>query len=320
MRKPRIHARVVQHPFASLLQGARLDSYQENAGNLIFEIQGLKRIKSTLVERKGKIYDHLDGEYIPIRLIFTGVSKINSVAFFTSLENYALDDPSRIIGDMLSWRQPKRRDIFYLLGMRGPMDADMSFLAEQVIYEKRKGDTKSIKVERDWSPPPPMPGRLVPQPKQIHRRFGGDPVTVRLNNRPHHGRLYIGGIEIQPKYRPQVDAVLNLGEEPSRWFAKSKEFHPADRAVNKGEGEQGMTIAEIREEANWVIERIKDNQRVLVHCVAGMNRSSTICCATLILLEGLSAEKALERVREHHPWARPDSNHWVKLRWLAKNK
>jgi hypothetical protein len=48
-----------------------------------------------------------------------------------------------------------------------------------------------------------------------------------------------------------------------------------------------------------------------------MNRSSTICCAVLILLEGLPAEKALERVREHHPWARPDGNHWLKLRWLG---
>jgi hypothetical protein len=50
-----------------------------------------------------------------------------------------------------------------------------------------------------------------------------------------------------------------------------------------------------------------------------MNRSSTVCCATLMMLEGLSAEKALERVREHHPWARPDSHHWLALRWLEKS-
>jgi dual specificity phosphatase 12 len=81
-----------------------------------------------------------------------------------------------------------------------------------------------------------------------------------------------------------------------------------------------MTLAEICEEADWVIERLKNNQRVLVHCVAGMNRSTTICCAVLILLEGLSAEAALERVRQHHPWARPDSHHWLALRWLATHQ
>ena len=79
-----------------------------------------------------------------------------------------------------------------------------------------------------------------------------------------------------------------------------------------------MSLEEIRQEAEWVAERLQAGKRVLVHCVAGMNRSSTICCATLILLEGLSAETALERVRKTHPWARPDSRHWLKLRWLGQ--
>ena len=87
----------------------------------------------------------------------------------------------------------------------------------------------------------------------------------------------------------------------------------------EGEGAEGMTIAEIREEAQWVIERLEQNRSVLVHCVAGMNRSATVCCAVLMLLEGLTAGAALERVRQHHPWARPDSHHWLALRWLEMN-
>jgi len=39
--------------------------------------------------------------------------------------------------------------------------------------------------------------------------------------------------------------------------------------------------------------------------------------AVLMQLESLSAEGALNRVREYHPWARPDSQHWLSLRWLA---
>jgi protein-tyrosine phosphatase len=49
-----------------------------------------------------------------------------------------------------------------------------------------------------------------------------------------------------------------------------------------------------------------------------MNRSSTICCTVLMLLEGLNAEAALARLRETHPWARPNSRHWLALRWLTK--
>jgi protein-tyrosine phosphatase len=116
-----------------------------------------------------------------------------------------------------------------------------------------------------------------------------------------------------------VDAVLNLGEEASLWV-KGTQIHQNDRAINRGEGSSGMAVPEICEEAQWVIERLEQNQRVLVHCVAGMNRSVTIGCAVLMLLEGLSAQAALERVRQHHPWARPDSHHWLALRWLEKNK
>jgi hypothetical protein len=83
----RTHARIVQHLFAPLLQGARLDSFYENSKELIFEIQGFRRVQSELVEHNGKIYDLVDGEYIPILLIFTGVSKLDRVDFFTSLES-----------------------------------------------------------------------------------------------------------------------------------------------------------------------------------------------------------------------------------------
>ena len=121
---------------------------------------------------------------------------------------------------------------------------------------------------------------------------------------------------MQSRQRPDVDAVLNLGESPSLW-AESQPLDARDRWVTKGEGRDGMSIEEITEEALWAIERLRQEQRVLVHCVAGMNRSSTICCAILMLLEGLSAEQALERVRRNHLWARPDSSHWLKLRWLA---
>jgi dual specificity phosphatase 12 len=80
-----------------------------------------------------------------------------------------------------------------------------------------------------------------------------------------------------------------------------------------------MSAEDIRAEADWVIEHLQKKESVLVHCVAGMNRSVTICCAALMLMEGLSAEEALKRVREKHPWAKPDSYHWLALRWLEKN-
>jgi predicted protein tyrosine phosphatase len=119
-------------------------------------------------------------------------------------------------------------------------------------------------------------------------------------------------MEHQSDQQPNVDAVLNLSEEDNRWPLTS-----ADRRAQKGEGSQGMDLAEIMAEAQWAIDHLRAGQRVLVHCSAGLNRSVTICCAALMQLEHLSAEEALNRVRDHHPWARPDSHHWLMLRWLA---
>ena len=81
-----------------------------------------------------------------------------------------------------------------------------------------------------------------------------------------------------------------------------------------------MSIAEIMDEAQWVFDRLQAGQRVLVHCSAGFNRSVTVCCAVLMQLENLSADEALARVQEYHPWARPDSYHWLRLRWMAHTR
>jgi hypothetical protein len=316
------HTRIIQHPFAASLQGALLDSYEEihhgDLSQITLNMRALERTApSELFQRDGVVYERLQGNYVPTQLHFSGISGLKSNDFFTTLTNLSSNDPTRTINDMLSWRQPERRDVFYLFGMQARQVDHLTFFADHGIYKRFPHESIPIILERDWCPPPPMPGRLVPQPKLLHQRFGGDPISLRIGDRAYHHRLFIGGVDIQPNERPQVDVVFNVSETPSKW-KKDNQTYPQDRWDNKGEGSEGMSLEVIREEAQWVIERLKKNQSVLVHCVAGMNRSSTICCGTLILLEGLTAEQALERVREHHPWARPDSRHWLKLRWLAQ--
>ena len=317
----RKHARIIQHPFAASLQGALLDSYieEERGGQLhiTLNLRVFHRTASELFERDGSVYERVWGNFVPVRLQFSSVSERKSSDFFTSIANLPPDDPQRTINDMLSWRQPGMQDIFYLLAMQAPTVDSLMFFAQRVTYEQLSKDLIPITSERDWCSPPPMPDRLVPKPRRLHERFGGDPISLYIENRPYRQMLFIGGLDIQTNERPQVDVVFNVGEEPSRWV-KDDQTYSQDRWDSKGEGSAGMSLEVIREEAAWVIERLKKKQRVLVHCAAGMNRSSTICCAVLMLLEGLTAEQALERVREHHPWARPDSRHWLKLRWLAK--
>jgi len=203
-------------------------------------------------------------------------------------------------------------------GFNGTNDpADLTLSARQFTLEDRPGRKEAIDLIRDWSPAPLPTARLVPLNQKLRQRFGGDPVSVQIGERVYHRRLFVGGLDCQTNQRPEVGAVLNLGDEPSKWCGSEIGIY-ADRWACKGEGQSGMDMGEITAEARWVIERLKVGQSVLVHCSAGFNRSVTICCAALILLEGLTAEEALERVREHHPWARPDPHHWLVLRWIAQ--
>jgi hypothetical protein len=315
------HARIIRHPFTASLQGSLLDSFdiKQHGDQLhvMLKIRALEQTSSRLFERDGQIYERIHANYVPIQLGFSRASELKASDLFTNITKLPPDDPARTIHDVLSWRQSGRDDVFYLFSMLAPQTDNLVFFADRVVYKRLSHEFTSITVERDWCPPPPMPDRLIPRPTSLHQRFGGDPITVYINSRPYHRRLFIGGLEIQANKRPHVDVVLNVGEKPSSW-AMDARTHLQDRWDNKGEGSEGMSHEVILEEANWVIERLRKHQRILVHCVAGMNRSSTICSATLILLEGITAEQALARVREHHPWARPDSRHWLKLRWLAK--
>lgn len=318
------HARIIQHPFTASLQGALLDSYDEISQAGHFDIRlTLRAIERTapseMFERDGIFHERVQGNYVPIELYFSDVSELKNSHFFANVTALAPNDPTRTINDMLSWRRSGSQHPFYLIAMHASQLDNLMFFARHVRYKRLSQPPIPFVREQDWCSPPPMPDRLVPNPVRIHQRFGGDPITLHMDGRPYHYRLFVGELEIQPAEHPDVDVVFNVGEEPSRWFTDDQ-IYPQDRWDNKGEGNDGMSLETIREEANWVIERLRKKQRVLVHCVAGMNRSTTICCAVLILLEGLTAEEALERVRQHHPWARPDSRHWLKLRWIANSQ
>jgi Dual specificity phosphatase, catalytic domain len=322
MTKIAAHSRIPFFPYAASLQGARLDNLREEFRgghhDLIIEYQQFSaNIPPKIHKQDGKLYELVQGKTIPRRLRFLSVEEVRISGVYKKLDGIALEHPAREIRDMLHWIPAGRTLTFYLLFNSSQEQDGLRFYARQVVQEKRNGESGTFSFERDWSSPPPTRVGLVPQPKKLYERFGGDPITIRFSTQPYHRRLFIGSLDNQLARRPNIDCVLNLGEKPSKW-AKRGKLPVSDRWENKGEGVHGMSLDEIRFEVEWVMERLKAGKRVLVHCVAGMNRSSTICCAVLMMLEGLSPEQALARVREHHPWARPDSNHWLKLRWLAE--
>jgi hypothetical protein len=312
-------ARTIFFPPAESLAGARLDALHEETRrsrrDLVLDYHALQLSHSPeLFAIDGQVYEHVKGLYAPRRLRFINVQSLTLPKLYQQLKTLPLDHGARSLRGALHWRTTEGR--FYYMVFNGSTEADLLLAAQHWVSEERGGPKQSVDYARDWSPAPTFVSRLWAETKAIHRRYGGDPVTIELENCVHPQRLFVGGLHNQSKTRPAVDVVLNISEDASRWV-KNKKLYPADRWRTRGEGRAGMTTSKLTEEANWVIERLRANQKVLVHCSAGFNRSVAICCAVLIVLEGLSAEAALDRVREHHPWARPDSHHWLALRWLA---
>jgi hypothetical protein len=311
--------RILEFPHTATLVNARLDDWHEETRRQQRELvldYGALRLSAPmeLVEHHGRPHERVRGEYVQRRLRFRYVRWVKSSGMYTHLADVSRHDSARLLEGLLCWRTTDGVENCLLLD-HARHESSLLFSARAAVSTIRSSAGESVEYLRDWSPPPLLPPRIIPEPRQLHQQFGGDPITVHVQGRAHRQRLFVGGLQHQNTHRPQVNVVLNLSENMNAWSLTE-----ADRWVLKGEGKHGMDITELKAEARWVIAQLQAGRSVLVHCAVGFNRSVTVCCAVLILLEGLSAEDALARVRVNHPWARPDSHHWLVLRWLARSQ
>lgn len=311
------HGRILAVPDPESFLGARLEDIRQSRSARRWEVtldyQAFRpAAPAQLWLENGRPHERVQGVFEPARLRLSGVKSLQLGGLYDRLETVPPDHPARSLRGVLYFRSYEGMR-YALLHNGSPEPARFMADVSQMSVQSRPGDPVPAAFTRDWSPPPPARPRLIPNPQNLHALYGGNPVTVHLDGKVHHRRLFIGALDMQSIQRPRVDAVLNLGEEPNPW-----DLLPEDRWETQGEGSLGMNVVTILRHAGWVAERLLKGQRVLVHCLAGMNRSATVCCAALFLLENLSAEAALERLRQHHPWSRPDSYHWLALRWITR--
>lgn len=312
------YAQILEFPFAASLLNAQLDAIYENVAKqeLVIDYRELRLTDEPQIFKRQEHYvEQIRGEYIPRRLRFRGVQNLIGPVVYEQLNALPGNDMARSLQGILYWRAPDDIERFLLFNTSSKLAAPL-FSSGEYLQEERSGSITPVELIREFSSPPLLPVGPVSRPEELYLQYGGDPVTINLDGKPSERCLFVGGLEEQHTQRPNVDVVLNLSEKPSLW-ATVDVTHAADRWSVKGEGEAGMGLSDILDEAQWVAERLRNEQSVLVHCSAGFNRSVTICCAVLIILEGLKAQAALTRIREHHPWARPDGHHWLQLQGLA---
>ena len=104
---------------------------------------------------------------------------------------------------------------------------------------------------------------------------------------------------------PAVDAILNLTRFDYHVRVPYKRLYFPDF-------EYLEDLAVIGECTQFIHEHISQRHRVLVHCFAGVSRSSTICTAYLYEC-GMSFDEALALVQQKHPIAEPHEELWRSL-------
>ena len=187
-----------------------------------------------LVEQDGVLAEHVRGEAIPHRVQFLDVAIKFLEGEFTDLKTASPDHPSRTLLGMLTWQLTGDVHPSYRL-FNASADADLWFSAKMYVAEETGTPIEPVDFIRTHSPAPPLPEGLVSRSPTRYRRFGGDPVTIHVGQRTFHKRLLIGSLDEQPDQRPDVDAVLNLGEESSKWVVPpAKTTSECDRRAEKG--------------------------------------------------------------------------------------
>ena len=103
--------------------------------------------------------------------------------------------------------------------------------------------------------------------------------------------------EVQWAIEQGVKSIVTIREDPLNddWVKDVNYLHVSSNDMGVPE------FADLTYAIDFIHRRITNNEPVMVHCLAGMGRTGTILACYLVKYQNLSADDAIQKVREERP-------------------
>jgi len=140
------------------------------------------------------------------------------------------------------------------------------------------------------------PGNLW---RKVHGRITKKPTNFSwlINDKLAGSGMPTSSAELDWVIKKGVKSIITMTEEPlpESWIQNITYLHVPTEDLSAPDMEKIDNIVD------FIYERIKNNEPIMVHCAAGIGRTGTILACYLIKYYNLSAKGAIDKVRKERP-------------------
>jgi atypical dual specificity phosphatase len=140
------------------------------------------------------------------------------------------------------------------------------------------------------------PGNLW---RRVHGRITKKPTYFGwlINNKLAGSGMPTSVAELEWVRKQGVKSIITMTENPlpESWIKDINYLHVPTEDLSAPD------MDKIDQTVDFIQERIKNDEPVMVHCAAGIGRTGTMLACYLIKYHNLSAKNAIEKVRKERP-------------------